>query len=72
MFNSINVKEIYNQLSIDTEEICQIIIRNNFKEESVSNQEYNVMLIYYHLVSILYIKLKNKKNKDKAEKIAKK
>lgn len=72
MFGIINDKEIYKQLSKDTEEVCQIIMRNNFKDELMCNQNYNVMLICYHLLVIVYIKIKNKKNRDKAEEIAKK
>ena len=72
MFGIINDKEIYKQLSKDTEEVCQIIMRNNFKDELMCNQNHNVMLICYHLLVIVYIKIKNKKNRDKAEKIAKK
>ena len=30
MFNIINYKKIYEQLSKDTEDICQIIIKNKF------------------------------------------
>lgn len=72
MFGIINDKEIYKQLSKDTEEVCQIIMRNNFKDELMCNQNHNVMLICYHLLAIIYIKIKNKKNRDKAEKTAKK
>lgn len=72
MFGIINDKEIYKQLSKNAEEVCQIIMRNNFKDELMCNQNHNVMLICYHLLAIIYIKIKNKKNRNKAEKIAKK
>ena len=39
--------EIYKQLSEDTEDICQIIIKNGFKEQLLNNQNCNVILICY-------------------------
>ena len=64
--------EIYRQLSEDTEDICQIIIKNGFKDQLLSNQNYNVILICYHLLAIIYIKIKNSKSLDEAEGFAKK
>lgn len=72
MFKIINYKEIYKQLSKDVENICQIILKHNFRERLLSNQNYNVMLIFYHLVVIIYIIIKNDKGINKAEHISKK
>ena len=72
MFNIINHKKIYIKLSEETEKICQIIIKNGFKENLLSNQHWNVSLIYYHLLAIIYVFLKNKKGSNIAEKVSQK
>jgi len=72
MFNLINYKNIYKELTEETENICQLIIKNNFKDKLLSNQNWNVALIYYHLVAILYVFTKNKKGTSTAEKMSKK
>jgi len=72
MFNYINYKQIYKQLSVDTEEVCQIIVKNNFREEFLKNQNGNVVLVFYHLMAIVYIELKNKRGRKTAERIIKK
>ena len=71
MFNYINYKQIYKQLSVDTEEVCQIIVKNNFREEFLKNQNGNVVLVFYHLMAIVYIELKNKRGRKTAERIIK-
>ena len=67
-----NENDIYIQLSRDAEDICQIIIKNGFKDKLLNNQNYNVMLIFYHLLAIVYIKTKNSKGTKEAENIAQK
>lgn len=72
MFNIINTKNIYRKLASDTKDICKIIINNGFKDNLLKEKDWNVFLIYYHLLSIIYVKIKFKKGSQKAEKIAKK
>ena len=62
-----NESNIYRQLSKDTEDICQIIIKNGFKDKLLNNQKYNVALIFYHLLAIIYIKTKINKSTKEAE-----
>ena len=72
MFNIINKKKIYLKLTNDTKEICQIIVKTDLKDKFFEEQNLNVFLIYYHLLSIIYIKTKLKYGKNKAENVTKK
>ena len=74
MFGMINHKKIYEILSVDTKKAINIIVKNGFKDDFTKNGEkdWNCFLVFYHLLSIIYIKIKLKKGANKAEKIVKK
>lgn len=74
MFNIINPKKIYEQLRVDSKELINLIVKNGYKDEFITDKakDWNCFLVYYHLLSIVYIKIKFKKGNNKAEKVAKK
>lgn len=67
----INIQNLYKKLTDDSKDIINIIIKKGFRNEFLKNKDLNSFLVYYHLLSIIYIKIKFIKSTNKAEEVAK-